>query len=421
MLCNMMVSQSEFARPWLDQFPGNERGTAARLADAVMLVSHDALYRGLRMSLDETLATRSDSDMDRPIALYAEREVETREAEGDYGLEFSEVLPFFPGTEEGRAAGAGVPPIVIDPKDQEVGSEGAIANFITGYQRLHRDLVISHPGPDMLRERRASHIVIVTDFIGSGQRVWEMLEAFWRVATIRSWNSYGRIQLAVVAYSGTEAGLDRVRSHRSQPSVRVVHACPTLWSSFGDQEQEDVVTLCWAHPKKHQTPLGYGNGGALIAFGHGMPNNAPPVLHSRKGGWLPLFVNRSALAADQQFPADNADALAECARSMLRLRAAKRFLDDPLKRRWVETMLVLAALLDGARSAAAASARTRLPIGDVEQILVFTEIAHWTSPRRTLTALGRRELRRLQLRRARMVVLPSTEQPYYYPTQLRAR
>jgi hypothetical protein len=421
MLCNMTVSQSEFARTWLEQFPDSERGTAARLADAVMLVSHDALYRGLRTLLDETLATRPDSDMDRPIALYAEREVETRDAEGDYGLEYSEVLPFFPGTEEGRAAGPGAPPIVIDPKDQEVGSEGAIANFITGYQRLHRDLVISHPGPDTLRERRASHIVIVTDFIGSGQRVWEMIEAFWRVATIRSWDSYGRIQLAVVAYSGTEAGLDRVRSHRSRPSVRVVHACPTLWSSFGGQEQKDVVTLCRAYPRKHQTPLGYGNGGALIAFGHGMPNNAPPVLHSRKGGWLPLFVNRSALAADQQFPADNADALAEWARSMLRLRAAKRFLDDPLKRRWVETMLVLAALLDGARSAAAASARTRLPIADVEQILVFTEIAHWTSPRRTLTALGRRELRRLQLRRARTVVLPSTEQPYYYPTQLRAR
>jgi hypothetical protein len=39
MLCNMTVSQSEFARPWLDQFSGSERGTAARLADAVMLVS----------------------------------------------------------------------------------------------------------------------------------------------------------------------------------------------------------------------------------------------------------------------------------------------------------------------------------------------------------------------------------------------
>lgn len=418
---NMTVSQTEFARAWLEQFPDSERGTAARLADAVMLVSHDALYRGLRTLLDKTLLTRPDGDVDRPIALYAEREVETRDVEGDYGQELTEVLPIFPGTEAGRATGAGVPPIVIDPKHQEIGSEGAIANFITGYQRLHRNLVTSHPGPDTLRDTRASHIVIVTDFIGSGQRVWEMIESFWRVATICSWGSYGRIRLAVVAYSGTEAGLDRIRSHSSRPIVHVVHACPTLWSSFGAKEKKDVVALCRAHPRRHKTPLGYGDAGALIAFGHGMPNNAPPILHSRKGGWLPLFVNRSALAADQQFPADNVDALAEQARSMLRLRAAKTFLEDPLKRRWIETMLVLAALLEGARSATAASARTRLPIADVEQILIFTEIASWTSPRRTLTALGRRELRRLQLRRARTVVLPSTDQPYYYPTQLRAR
>jgi hypothetical protein len=38
-----------------------------------------------------------------------------------------------------------------------------------------------------------------------------------------------------------------------------------------------------------------------------------------------------------------------------------------------------------------------------------------------LTVLGRRELRRLQLRRSRTVVLPTDDQPYYYPTQLRAR
>ncbi len=48
-----------------------------------MLVSHDALYRGLRTLLDETLATRPNSDVDRQIALYAEREVETRDVEGD--------------------------------------------------------------------------------------------------------------------------------------------------------------------------------------------------------------------------------------------------------------------------------------------------------------------------------------------------
>lgn len=84
-------------------------------------------------------------------------------------------------------------------------------------------------------------------------------------------------------------------------------------------------------------------------------------------------------------------------------------------------MLVLTALKDGSRTAASASARTRLSLADVEQILVFTRIAHWTSPRNTLTVLGQRELRRLQLRRARTVVLPTEDLPYYYPSQLRAR
>jgi len=418
----MSLSQTDFARNWLAQFSGAERPVAAQLADAVMLVSHDALYRGLRLLLDDTVTTREDGDQDRPIALYAERAVETRAAEdGDHGFVRYEVLPFFPGTEQGRATGAGMPPIVVDPEDQEVGSEGAIANFITGYERLHRNRVLSHPGPDALRARRVSHIVIVTDFIGSGKRVWEMLEAFWRVATIRSWHSYGLIRFGIVAYSGTEDGLKLVRSHRAGPNVRVVHACPTIFTAFVGAERHAVEALCRAYAHKNRYPFGFGWAGALIAFSHGMPNNAPPILYSDQKGWAPLFRNRSALGADMQFPAANSDALADRARAMLQIRAAERFLADPTRRRWVETMLVLTALKDGSRTAASASARTQLPLSDVEQILVFTRVAHWTSERNALTLLGQRELRRLQLRRARTVVLPTEDLPYYYPSQLRAR
>lgn len=418
----MSLSQADFSRDWLAQFSGAERPAAEQLADAVMLVSHDALYRGLRFLLDETTTNRDESDQDRPIALFAERAVETRDTKDEErGSVHHEVLPFFPGTDVGRATGAGMPPILIDPDDQEVGSEGSIANFITGYERLHRGRVLSHPGPDALRTGRASHIVIVTDFIGSGKRVWEMLEAFWRVATVRSWHSYGLVRFAVVAYSGTEDGLKRVRSHRSGPNVRVVHACPTIFTAFIGADRDAVEALCRAHPHKSRYPFGFGWAGALIAFSHGMPNNAPPILHSGRNGWVPLFRNRSALGADMHFPVANADTLAERARAVLQIRTAERFLADPTRRRWVETMLVLTALKDGSRTAASASARTRLSLADVEQILVFTRIARWTSQRNTLTVLGQRELRRLQLRRARTVVLPTEDLPYYYPSQLRAR
>ncbi len=418
----MRLSQSDFARDWLAQFSERERLVAAQLADAVMLVSHDALYRGLRLLLDETAANRKESDQDRPIALFAERAVDTIDtADDEYGFIRHEVLPFFPGTGEGRATGAGMPPLVIDPDDQEVGSEGAIANFITGYERLHRGRVLSHPGPDALRNSRVSDFVIVTDFLGSGKRVWEMLEAFWRVATIRSWHSYGLIRFAVVAYSGTEEGLRFVRSHRSGPNVRVLHACPTISTAFVGADRDSVEALCQAHPRKSRFPFGFGWAGALIAFSHGMPNNAPPILHSNRKGWIPLFRNRSALEADMHFPKANADSLADLARTVLQIRAAERFLTDPARRRWVETMLVLTALKNGSRTATNASARTRLPVADVEQILLFTRIVRWTSPRNALTLLGHRELRRLQLRRSRTIVLPTEDQPYYYPSQLRAR
>lgn len=395
---------------------------AAQLADAVMLVSHDALYRGLRLLLDETSMSREEGDQDRPIALFAERAVETRDTKDDmFGLVRHEVLPFFLGSDEGRATGVGVPPIVFGPDDQEVGSEGAIANFITGYERLHRDRVLNHPGPDAMRTGRVSHIVVVSDFVGSGKRVWEMLEALWRVATIRSWHSYGLVRFSVIAYSGTENGLSKVRSHRSGPVVRMVHACPTISTAFVGADRALVEGLCRAHPRKSRDPFGFRGAGALIAFSHGMPNNAPPILHSDRKGWVPLFRNRSALGADSHFPPANADVLAEHARSTLDIRIAGRFLSDPANRRWVETMLVLTAIKDGSRTATSVSARSRLPLADVDQILLFTRVANWTSPRNTLTVLGQRELRRLQLRRSRTIVLPSEDLPYYYPSQLRAR
>ncbi|WOB77669.1 hypothetical protein [Brevundimonas nasdae] len=416
----MALSSTPFAQDWLDRFSEAERPAAAQLADAVLLVSHRAFQRSLESLLDELATGRGSEDLERPMALYAERAVMTQKRmDPELGWPIVEALPYFPGAGKGRATGKGVP--AIDPSEPEVGSEGLIANFITGYERLHRNRVLNHPGPDALRKQRPSHMVIVTDFVGSGERVWKMVDAFWRVATLRSWHSYGRIRFAVVAYSGTEDGLRRVRSHNARPDVRLVQACPTVYTEFKGKAANAIHALCKAHPPDLKSPLGYDWGGALIAFAHGMPNNAPPILHSHANGWTPLFANRSALAADTHFPASMADALAEQARTVLQIRAAEQFLAAPANRRWIATMLVLAAVQAGARTSTRVSARARLPMADVEEILVFTRIARWTDHRNALTVLGGRELTRLNRRRARSAVLPTAEQPHYYPTQLRAR
>lgn len=131
-----------------------------------------------------------------------------------------------------------------------------------------------------MRHDRVRRIVIVTDFIGSGKRVWEMLEAFRSVATLRSWRSYHLLRFHVVAYSGTEDGL-----HGSFQPVETrgttVMGCPTFWNTFSGARRAEVLDLCKRYPPGHRHPYGFSNGGALIAFAHGMPNNAPPILHSR--------------------------------------------------------------------------------------------------------------------------------------------
>jgi hypothetical protein len=419
----MTFSASDFACDWLNQFADGDRAAAARLADALMLVSRDVFHQELRRLADPLLAEDTADGEAASIALYAEREVAMRRVtDPSFGYSYDTALPFFPGFETGRATGPGVSPIIVDPRFQDVGSEGPIANFITNYERLHRGSVFNHPGPDQLRSKRVRRIVIITDFIGSGKRINEMLDAFWAVATIRSWVSYRLLRFTILCFSGTEPGVLRVRSHRLGDDVRLAHGCPTVDTAFRKRDDRKAIDeLCNRYPPGHRSPFGFRATGALIAFAHGMPNNAPAVFHSGKGGWRALFVNRSALTAGEDFPASNVDALAKAAEEKLALALVRKQLDRPDRRQWVELMLIMTAIEGGARTSFAISAQTHIGLADVDTLLRVSEAAAWTTPDKRLTDLGREELRRLRRRRARIVELPSGEQPFYYPTQLKAR
>ncbi|MEQ8262588.1 hypothetical protein [Pseudohaliea sp.] len=404
-----MLSSSEAARDWLTRFSDEERETAVSLIDEVLLVSASEFFQSIASSIDEIL---DRGEANRPLALYAEREVECRDGQ---------VQPIFAGARHGRAVGAGPTPILFDPDRPAVGSEGIVANLITNLCRHYRGSALDHPGPDELRRRRAGPIIVITDFIGSGKRIWQMLEAFRGVATVRSWRSFQYIDFYVVAYSGTEGGIQRVKTNRLRPEVITVAGCPTIRSVFSRSSRTGVNQLCKKYPPNHQFPLGYGSVGALIAFEHGVPNNAPPLLHSGRGQWTPLFTGRSTLGAIREFPGTNNEDIAIRAKRFLKLRNAEDYLETSLGARWIETMLVLAAIGAGARTLDQISARTHLRLEVVKEIVEHTEIAKWTTREVNLTALGRAELQRLRNRRARSPVVLQGEKIVYYPTQLRAR
>lgn len=402
-------SDSEIARQWLKRFHDQERETASALLDEVLFVGADEFKRGMTALLAQVMDEREE---DRPVAIYAEREVD---------WEGRSIAPIFSGTRTGRATGDGPPPILFDPKEPEVGSEGLIATLITSFQRLHQDNVLNHPGPELMRDRRVGPVVILTDFIGSGQRVDEMLEAFRAVASLRSWRSYGYVRFYVVAYSGTDEGISRVASNRLRPKVLTSAGCPTLQSAFPRTIKGAVYDLCRRYPPGNYYPFGYRDSGALVAFEHGVPDNVPPILHEGWDTWGPLFPGRSSVGANAAFPQSNQEELAERAETLLRMRGAARYISDTRGRRWIETMLVLTAIDQGARTIAEISAKTRLRLARVRELVEFTQVAHWTTSRNTLTPLGHAELQRLRKRRARTPVLPKNGKPFYYPGQLRAR
>ena len=393
---------------WLLQFDESDREAAASLIDEILLVSGEAFQRGMRRLLDEVVASRPSAD--GKIALYAERPVKKV---------FGKIPAFFPDSRHGKATGPGVQPVRADPRDQEIGSEGVVAQLITDYCRQNPEVALSHPGPDKLRADRVGHIVIVTDFIGSGKRVHDMLEAFRYVATLRSWRSGGRLKFTVVAYSALTEGLYILENQKLKPQVRLAVGCPTLFGGFGRSASVKMVDLCRRYPPRRNNPFGFRGGGALIAFAHGCPNNATAMLWSRADGWRPLFHGRSTAATVEAFPVSETQALDERAQRLLGVRSAQEALSAPTTKLWVSTMMVLAACEDGARDAKAVSGRSSLGVAETESILRFAQVARWLTDKLTMTPLGRKELARLRRRGRRRPVLPSKDSPFYYPSQLR--
>tara|TARA_R110000772_G_scaffold69345_16_gene153286 strand:+ start:7275 stop:8405 length:1131 start_codon:yes stop_codon:yes gene_type:complete len=346
------------------------------------------------------------------IALFAEREVPKVKYE---------VQPIFPEFETGRAVGDGIQPVLVDLDKQDVGSEGIVAALISKFCKSNSSTSLSHPGPDKLRANRVRKIVIVTDFIGSGRRISEMLDAFSKVATLQSWQSYRLLTYHVVCYSATDLGLQSLARHPLRPSVSVHIACPVIDEAFEGTELGEVKQLCLKYPKmKSRFPFGFNNTGSLIAFSHGIPNNAPQILHSSRAGWKPLFKGRSTLASNLDAIADSSELLQQNSQRVLRVRDAKQLLTDSEGELWAHAMLTLDAVNKGLRTPTKLSARTQIPMLRVQEILKIASEAGWLTPNLSLTRLGRREIRWFRMFRSSADDLAYPENELYFPSQLRA-
>ena len=377
----------------------------------MVLVSADDLLNKVQEMIRERASTG-------PVGLYAERELrELERTDPPLGL-FSQ-----PKQRPRRAIGAGPTPIADGTTN--VGSEGIIAQAISQLCLLDPKRFLNHPGPDLIRSEKVKQLLIVTDFVGSGDRVLKYLNALWRVCSVRSWWSLRRVSLGVFCYAATPAGRKRAARHSAGPVFEMVRSCPTIVTEFGPEQRARVLDLCRKYDplaKKDGNYLGHGRVGALLAFAHGVPNNVPRLLF-KKGSrpkWVPLFAARVTLGAREVFR-DELNA-ASISRRLQALNQYRLSVSPELAKasaRGQRLLLVLASLARGPRTEETTASRTGLTVSEVRDLIREARINQFVTDELFVTDSGHRELKHYRKARDENKVPLQENRELYYPVSLR--
>lgn len=382
------------------------------MLERIRLVSADELQTGL----SKLIVARSKI-AGKPIGLYAERSVRTHLGKPHRLFKES-------SGKVKRAFGAGPEPVQSKHKGRpETGSEGIVATLVTNVTRAHKATFLNHPGPDTIRAKKVRRFMLVTDFVGTGRQAARYLDAAWRLASVKSWASGKFLRFEVVCFSATEAGVAYLRKHPCGPTISQVEACPTL-DTYAPYEGYDLADLCRKYgPTNSETAiprLGYGDIGALIAFAHGIPNNAPRLLFAKGKKWTPLFAARVTGGAE----VGKTESVEQAIRDRLRRLAEKKLAATTPKSvgdvSVYQTALVLSALKRTPRTPEVVSARTGLGLSECIAVLERVRAAGWIGANNGLLPKAYAELNYLRGRdKPERQVLPAPKS-LYCPQQLRA-
>lgn len=408
------LSESASAQRWIGQFDAVDQADAGSLIDRLELFNESQVAEAISRQLEaiDTVPGR--------VALYAEREIADKTAfpvEAYHDAQYN--------SHERAVANASFKPVSPRRGATRVGSEGWMAFLISQAIKANPRFV-NHPSPRQYlssnKLNRIRKVVIVTDFIGSGDRIWTMLDKFWRVPTFAAWWSRGYIRFHIVAATGTSVGIARIKSHPCKATVGVGAVVPTLTGSQPKAWASVWLGLVKRYGKNHSTPLGHKNTAALVAFDYGMPNNVPAVLSERFKRWKPFYKGRAPHDLRPFFglPPTITDLL----RSVVEHRWARlvHALDFRSRRRDRAEMLAFLLALRGrwhAHAEIEVAERSGLPTENVVRLRNTAMAAGWISDRSRLTDSGRKLLKAGTVKKPKISKAVAGSTAPYYPTSLR--
>jgi hypothetical protein len=278
----------------------------------------------------------------------------------------------------------------------------------------------------ILKRYRVHHIGLVDDIVGSGKRASEFLRTFMDSPTLRSWRSYGKIKISIIAYAATPEGEDRVRRQlatkrkpgpaedvkvvwKERPGPRARFAIPSVLEAL-----RDVCRRYGTGAASRGFTEGFGKCMSMFVFEHKCPNTVPSMLWKRSPHVNPLFPEGTV-------PPWCAPAFDAVASGVVSQRvAADHFLNadiEVLRRSTssdgIQLLLVLGVLRRLRRPSRIAEA-LGLKETDVRRLLELGERAGFVVGGRSLTSLGRAEVDRASaFSGAEKVRAPTNA--FYYP------
>jgi hypothetical protein len=242
---------------FLKQFGGTEKDTAARLLDAVEVVSH--------VQIEES---------------------------------FQALMQNLPGWHRSKTKRTGRWRFV--PYSFSSGESGdlmisAFRQAMGMKQRQYNELFI-HPSDLVAQKLRGEDtVVLVDDFSGSGKQACDSWNDLFRELV----GGVGTVYLMVVA--ATTAAQDAIRDktelevlchyNLGDSDNLFAEAC----DHFSEAEKATILARCTKHFADE--PRGYGDCGLLFVLHHDCPNNSIPLLHKHsKNSWVPLFARTRSKA-----------------------------------------------------------------------------------------------------------------------------
>jgi len=213
----MRPSETQPGQAWLSNFVGPDIPTATVLLDSLRFVSLTQLRDGLASRLKDLIERRQ---LPAPAVVLPERGMKDFKLDREHQKAPVAYCDFHPGE-----------PISATP-----GSEafvGMVLRDLPGIRRLEADpdWIPPNKSLDELRDLRCRSIVLVTDYIGTGNRVLTLAAALLRNRRIRSWRSFHWVDVYVVAFAASPEAIARVHDSPQVSEAWSVEGAPTLEST----------------------------------------------------------------------------------------------------------------------------------------------------------------------------------------------